>query len=97
MANTTRALDLCDEGGIKATYFVLGWVARFSALAPEIRDRGHEFACHSFWHRLIFSLTPESFREDLRQAREAIEQADSVKVTGLPRRFTYSPPHGHGT
>jgi hypothetical protein len=69
VANTRRALDLCDACGVRGTYFVLGWVAhKFPALVREIQARGHELACHSFWHRAVCSMTPESFREDLRQA-----------------------------
>jgi polysaccharide deacetylase family protein (PEP-CTERM system associated) len=83
VANTQKALALCDECGAKATYFVLGWVAdKFPALVREIAARGHELACHSFWHRLVYSMDPKSFREDLRQARTALEQAAGVKVTG---------------
>ena len=81
--NTQRCLDLCDEFGTKGTYFVLGWVAhKFPGLVREIHDRGHEIACHSFWHRPIFSLTPEAFRQDLREARNAIEQACGERVHG---------------
>jgi polysaccharide deacetylase family protein (PEP-CTERM system associated) len=83
VANTHRALDLCDASGTKATYFVLGWVARkFPALVREIHARGHELACHSFWHRPVCSLTPDSFREDLRQSCDAIAQASGVRVIG---------------
>src|SRR5215469_4332215 len=61
-ANTRKALDLCDQCGVKGTYFVLGWVAqKYPSLAREIHQRGHELACHSFWHRPVFSLTPEIF------------------------------------
>ncbi len=63
VANTQRTLDLFDEFGVKGTFFVLGWVARkFPALVAEIQNRGHELACHSFWHRPVYSLTPEAFR-----------------------------------
>jgi polysaccharide deacetylase family protein (PEP-CTERM system associated) len=83
VANTFRALDLCDTCGVKGTYFMLGWVARkFPALVREIQDRGHELACHSFWHRPVCSLTPETFREDLRLACDAIAQASGVRVIG---------------
>jgi polysaccharide deacetylase family protein (PEP-CTERM system associated) len=68
---------------VKATYFTLGWVAdKFPGLVREIQARGHELACHSFWHRPVYSLAPEVFRQDLRQARDAIEQASGVKVEG---------------
>jgi polysaccharide deacetylase family protein (PEP-CTERM system associated) len=81
--NTRRALDLCDQCGVKGTYFILGWVAnKFPSLIREIRERGHELACHSFWHRTVYSLTPAEFREDLRQACDAIEQAAGVRVSG---------------
>lgn len=83
VANTYRALDLCDESGARGTYFTLGWVARkFPQLVREIHARGHELACHSFWHRPVFSLTPDEFREDLRDACDAIEQASGAAVLG---------------
>jgi polysaccharide deacetylase family protein (PEP-CTERM system associated) len=83
VANTRKALALCDECGVKGTFFMLGWVAdKFPSLAREVAASGHELACHSFWHRLVYSMTPQAFREDLRQARTAIEQAAGVKVTG---------------
>jgi len=83
VANTRKSLDLCDECGVKGTYFTLGWVAaKFPALVREIHDRGHELACHSFWHRTVFSLTPQTFREDLRQSRDVIEQSAGVRISG---------------
>ena len=64
-ANTTRILDLFDRYCIRATFFVVGWVAeRFPDLVIDIRERGHEVACHSYWHRKVYDLTPEEFAED---------------------------------
>jgi polysaccharide deacetylase family protein (PEP-CTERM system associated) len=81
--NTKRLLDLYDEYDAKATFFILGWVAhKFPGLVRDIVSRGHEPACHSYWHRLVYSLTPEKFRQDLRDARHAIEQAGGVPVRG---------------
>jgi polysaccharide deacetylase family protein (PEP-CTERM system associated) len=63
---------------------VLGWVAdKFPGLVREIHARGHELACHSFWHRPVCSLTPEEFREDLREACGAITQASGAEVKGF--------------
>ena len=56
---------------------------KFPALVREIQARGHELACHSFWHRPVCSLTPESFREDLRESCDAIAQASGVRVIGF--------------
>jgi len=82
-ANTRRLLDLFDETGVRGTFFVLGWVAeRFPGLVREIAARGHEPACHSYWHRLIYTLTPEEFREDTLRAKRVIEDACGQQVTG---------------
>ena len=82
-ANTRLILDLFDECGVKGTFFVLGWVAeRFPGLVREIVRRGHEPACHSYWHRLVFKLSREEFHDDTRRAKERIEDAGSVAVFG---------------
>jgi polysaccharide deacetylase family protein (PEP-CTERM system associated) len=82
-ANTLRLLDIFDNAHAKATFFILGWVAdRFPSLVREIAARGHELACHSYWHRTIYSLNPEVFREDTRSALRAIEDASGIRVRG---------------
>ncbi len=91
--NTRRLLDLFDGCGVKATFFVLGWIAeRCGALVNEIHHRGHELAVHSHWHRLVYQLSPEQFREDTARARTAIEQAAGVSVSGY-RAPSYSITH----
>jgi len=76
---TYPILDLLDSSDVKATFFILGWVAEhYPQLIREISARGHEIACHSFYHRLVFSLTPDQFREDTRMAVKAIEDACGV-------------------
>ena len=83
VANTRRILDLFEQHHARATFFFVGWVAkRFPGLVREVHERGHELACHSFWHRPVYSLTPKEFRQDTRQAREAIEQAAGAPVLG---------------
>lgn len=73
---TSIVLDLLGEARVCATFFVLGWVARrHPALVRSIAGSGHEVACHSFSHSLVYSLTPQQFREDTRTAADAIAQA----------------------
>lgn len=72
--NTYRILDLFEEQEAQGTFFVLGWVAKkFPKLVRDIASRGHEVGCHSYWHRLIYQMTPKEFREDLRQATQTLE------------------------
>lgn len=89
-ANTKRVLQILEEYGCRATFFVLGWVAeRDPALVREIIEAGHEVGCHSYSHRRVSSLTPEEFREDLRRARAVIEDAAGVRILGY-RAPTFS-------
>lgn len=74
--NTRRVLHLLRERGVRATFFVLGWVAdRHPRLVREIADDGHEVACHGYWHELVYRQTPGAFAADLRRAVEAISRA----------------------
>ena len=76
---TRRVLEVFDRHQVKGTFFVLGWVAeRYPALVREIASRGHEIGCHSFFHRLVYDLTPAEFREDTRRAVQAIENACGI-------------------
>jgi len=88
--NTRRLLDLFAELNVEATFFTLGWVAeRFPQLIRDIAAAGHELACHSYWHRLIYKLDPKEFREDTYRAKQTIEQTAGVPIFGY-RAPTYS-------
>ena len=83
VGNTHRLLDLLAVHKVEATFFILGWVCeRQPELVREIVARGHELACHSYWHRPIFKLTADEFREDTRRAKETIEQTSGSQVQG---------------
>jgi polysaccharide deacetylase family protein (PEP-CTERM system associated) len=85
--NTDRLLEVFDSAGIHATFFVLGWVAeRFPALVRQISAMGHEVASHGYNHQLLYTLTPQQFREDVRSAKTALEC-----ITGHPVRGYRAP------
>jgi len=88
--NTGRLLQLFDERGIRATFFVLGWVAeRRPNLVRRIAEAGHELACHGFSHRLVFDQSPDEFRQEADRSRKLIEDASGQRVRGY-RAATYS-------
>ncbi len=67
--NIGRILELFDRYNVKATFYILGWVAdRFPHLSAEIAGCGHEVGCHGYAHRRIQTLTPAQFTEDLHKA-----------------------------
>ena len=81
--NTNRLLDWFDEAGFKATFFTLGWLAeRHAHVVRRVAERGHEMACHSMRHRLVYEMTPQEFREDTRQAKDKLEQVSGCLVRG---------------
>ena len=72
-SNTRRLLALLDRHEVKATFFILGWVARRHALlVREIHEAGHEIGSHGYWHRLIYEQSPIEFRRDVRESRNVL-------------------------
>ncbi len=88
--NTYRILELLCQRGVKATFFVLGWVAeQCPGLIRDIHSAGHEVGCHGYNHRLIYHLSPEEFREDVRKAKAILEDVTGAPVIGY-RAASYS-------
>jgi polysaccharide deacetylase family protein (PEP-CTERM system associated) len=82
-ASTDRILGLLADANATGTFFTLGWIAdRHPALVRRIADAGHEIASHGYWHQRIPTITPEAFREDVRRAKQSLEQVAGVAVAG---------------
>ncbi len=88
--STRWLLDELDRHEIKATFFVVGQIARHNpALVRAIHRAGHEVASHSWAHRRVHNLTPAEFREDVRLSKDALEQVTGKPVLGY-RAPTFS-------
>ena len=88
--NTQKILDLLEFHSIKATMFILGWVAeRHGHLIKRIARAGHEIACHGYAHELITSQGPSDFREDVKKAKGILEDLTGEPVLGY-RAPTFS-------
>ncbi|MGE0823128.1 MAG: glycosyltransferase [Candidatus Binatia bacterium] len=82
--NTRKALDLLDRFNIKATFFVLGWIAdKQPDIVREVVLRGHEVASRGYYHRSIQQMTRDEFREDLARSRDALERAAGTQMLGF--------------
>src|SRR5262245_1278977 len=87
---THRLLDQLAGHGIRATFFVVGEIARHSPeLVRAIHRAGHEVASHSWDHRRVHRLTPGQFRDDVRRSKDALEQVTGEAVVGY-RAPTFS-------
>ena len=75
-------LDLLDKNQIKATFFILGPIARdHPALMRRIAEEGHEIGCHGWSHDLVYTMTPKRFREETLRARDTISEVTGTGIT----------------
>ena len=78
---TRRVLDLLDEAGVRATFFIVGWVAeRHPRLVEQVRSAGHEIGSHGYAHQRVFDLGPDGFLRDLRASVTALEHAGAPDI-----------------
>ena len=88
--NTNRLLDIFDGQQVRATFFVLGWVAQhYPTLIKDIAARGHEVACHGWSHRLVYKQSPQEFHDESRRAKHLLEDLIGAPVLGY-RAASYS-------
>lgn len=81
--HTSRVLELLDRTGVRATFFVVGWVAaRHPHLVRTLADLGHEVASHGYWHRPVDTMTPQQFRADLMRSLRTFEDCTGKPVLG---------------
>ncbi|HEX4081215.1 MAG TPA: XrtA system polysaccharide deacetylase [Rhizomicrobium sp.] len=88
--NTERVLGILEAADVRATFFVLGWVAeRFPLLVRSIQANGHEVASHGHGHEMASVQTQDEFRNDVRRAKRILEDCIGVRVRGF-RAPTFS-------
>jgi polysaccharide deacetylase family protein (PEP-CTERM system associated) len=89
-SNTSWLLELFAEHNIKATFFILGWVAeREPQLIKRISDLGHEVASHGYKHDLIYNQTKQVFKEETIKTKSILEDLTGKAVNGY-RAASYS-------
>ena len=75
-------LTLLAEQQVRATFFVLGWVAEnVPGLVRQIALAGHEIASHGYSHRLVVQLDPPRFRDEIR--RDLDRNGPTIKAAGI--------------
>lgn len=88
--STGRIRDILGERGVRATFFVLGWIARrYPDLVRSLHRDGHEIASHGWDHRMLTRMAPERFREDVRRSKRILEDIVGEEVSGY-RAPTFS-------
>lgn len=88
--NMDKILQMFSDADIKATFFMLGWVAeRYPELIKRIVSEGHELASHGYEHIRVTQQTPDEFSADIRKTKSLLEDLSAQSVNGY-RAASYS-------
>ena len=88
--NTDKVLSILSANSVKATFFVLGWVAeRCPDLVKRIASEDHEIASHGFGHQRVYNQSRDGFRNDIRRSKQFLEDLTGQPVFGY-RAPSYS-------
>lgn len=78
-----RILDLLDMYDITGTFPTCGKTAEWYPDAiRDIVDRGHELACHTYSHRLLFELDAEEERREVSKATRVLAEVTGERPVG---------------
>ncbi|MBF0283258.1 MAG: DUF3473 domain-containing protein [Magnetococcales bacterium] len=89
-------LGMLADHGARATFFILGWVARrHPELIRRIAREGHEIASHGWSHRRVSEMTPDAFRQETMRTKAVLESLSGAAVTGYrAASFSIGPREG---
>ena len=81
--NVERILNLLEETNTKATFFIIGWVAKtYPDLVRKIAEK-YEIGSHTMTHQLVWQQSPQEFRNDVEASVKLLEDITGQKVTSF--------------
>lgn len=81
--NVERILNLLEETNTKATFFVIGWVAKnYPDIVQRIAEK-YEIGSHTMTHQLVWQQSPQEFRKDVEASVKLLEDITGQKVTSF--------------
>lgn len=84
--NVNRILDILDASNTKATFFVIGWIAKqYPEIVKKIAER-YEIGSHTLNHQLVWEQDYKTFKSDILESKERLED-----LTGKPIRCFRAP------
>jgi peptidoglycan/xylan/chitin deacetylase (PgdA/CDA1 family) len=91
---TPALMEVLDRHEAKATFFTIGRYARQEpALLREVAAAGHAIGSHTYTHVTMALHSDDTIRRQLRQTRDAIEEA-GVEMTTVKGLRLMRPPYG---
>lgn len=86
---TSQILDILEQYGVRATFFVVGEnVSYYPEAAREIVQRGHEIGNHTYTHPRAVRMSTQDLRRELKACEDVIQSV----TDSSPKLFR--PPEG---
>jgi peptidoglycan-N-acetylglucosamine deacetylase len=83
LVNIEKILTLLNRFKVKATFFVLGYIAeRSPEIVRMIYREGHEIASHGYGHVQVYKQNKAEFLRDLLRSKILIEEMMGEKIIG---------------
>lgn len=84
--NMERIFRILEETDTKATFFVLGWIAkRYPEVVKKIAEK-YEIGSHTMTHQLVWQQKPEDFKRDVESSIKQLQD-----ITGKPVKYFRAP------
>jgi len=78
--NVERIFRILEDTDTKATFFIIGWVAKtYPDLVKKIADK-YQIGCHTMNHQLVWQQTPQEFSADVETGVKMLEDITGKKV-----------------
>lgn len=78
--NVERIFRLLEENDLRATFFVVGWIAKeYPDLLKRIAEK-YEIGSHTDMHQLVYEQGEKVFREDVSSSIKLLEDISGKKV-----------------
>ena len=78
--NVERILRILEETGTKATFFIIGWVAKkYPDIVKRIAEK-YEIGSHTMNHQLVWQQSPTIFKGDIESSIKLLEDITGKKV-----------------
>ena len=78
--NVDRILDILELTNTKATFFIIGWVAKtYPDVVKKIAAK-YQIGSHTMNHQLVWQQTPEEFRNDVESSLKLLQDITGQQI-----------------
>lgn len=84
--NMERIFRILEDTDTKATFFIIGWIAKtYPEVVKKIAEK-YEIGSHTMTHQLVWQQKPEEFKQDVEASIKLLQD-----ITGKPVKYFRAP------